>query len=98
MAEQASSGTVAGPGDTGDTGDGGLDAEVGVQFGPAHTPDAHHGRRSSWVAVSIIIVGFVVGGIAMVPHPKWWLVWVGTGIVVLGAIMATATRIFDDWY
>jgi hypothetical protein len=95
VAEQATSGTVTGPGDTGGTG---LDAEVGVQFGPAHTPDAHHGRRSSWVAVSIIIVGFIVGGVAMVPHPKWWLFWVGTGIVVLGAIMASATRIFDDWY
>jgi hypothetical protein len=98
VAEQATSGTVAGPGDTGGTGDGQLDAEVGVQLGPAHTPDAHHGRRSSWVAVSVIIVGFTVGGVAMVPHPRWWLFWVGTGIVVIGAIMATATRIFDDWY
>jgi hypothetical protein len=34
----------------------------------------------------------------MVPHPTWWLFWVGTGIVVVGGIMATATRIFDDWY
>ncbi len=98
MAEQATSGTVAGPGDTGGHGDGGLDAEAGARLGPAHTPDAHHGRRSSWVAVSIIIVGFIVGGVAMVPHPRWWLFWVGTGIVVVGAIMATATRIFDDWY
>jgi hypothetical protein len=86
---------VAGPGDTGGTG---LDAEIGVQLGLAHTPDAHHGRRSSWVAVSIVVVGFIVGGVAMVPHPKWWLFWVGTGIVVVGGIIATATRIFDDWY
>jgi hypothetical protein len=95
VAEQASSGTVAGPGDTGGTG---LDAEVGVQLGPAHTHDAHHGRRSSWTAVSVIIIGFIVGGVAMVPHPRWWLIWIGTGIVVVGGIMATATRIFDDWY
>ena len=95
MAEQASSGTVA---DTGDTGEHGLDAEIGVQLGPAHTPDAHHGRRSSWVAVSIIIIGFIVGGAAMIPHPIWWLFWTGAGIVVIGGIMAAATRIFDDWY
>ena len=95
MAEQASSGTVAGPGDTGGTG---LDAEIGVQLGPAHTHDAHHGRRSSWIAVSVIIVGFIVGGVAMVPHPRWWLIWVGTGIVVVGGIIATATNIFNDWY
>ena len=92
MAEQASSGTVAGPGDTG------LDAEIGVQLGPAHTPEAHHGRRSSWIAVSIIIIGFIVGGVAMIPHPRWWLIWIGTGIVVVGGIIATATNIFNDWY
>jgi len=95
VTEQASSGTMAG---TGDTGGHGLDAEIGVQLGPAHTPEAHHGRRSSWIAVSIIIVGFIVGGVAMVPHPRWWLIWVGTGIVVVGGIIATATHIFDDWY
>lgn len=91
MAEQASSGTVSG---TGDTGEHGLDA----QFGPAHAAHENHGRRSSWIAVSIIIVGFIVGGVAMVPHPRWWLFWVGTGIVVIGGIMATATNIFSDWY
>jgi len=50
------------------------------------------------VAVSIIIIGFIVGGAAMIPHPTWWLIWVGAGIVVIGGIIATATRIFDDWY
>jgi hypothetical protein len=34
----------------------------------------------------------------MVPHPHWWLFWVGTGIVVIGAIVATASNIFSDWY
>ena len=92
MAEQASSGTVAG---TGDTGEHGLDAEFGD---PAHAVHANHGRRSSWTAVSIIIVGFIVGGVAMVPHPRWWLFWVGTGIVVIGGIVATAANIFSDWY
>jgi hypothetical protein len=60
--------------------------------------EAHHGRPASWVAVSIIIVGFIVGGIAMVPSPKWWLFWTGTGIVVIGGIMAAAAHIMDDWY
>ena len=95
MAEQASSGTVAG---TGDTGEHGLDAEIGMQLGPAYTHEEYHGRRSSWMAVSVIIVGFIVGGAAMVPHPTWWLFWVGTGIVVIGAIVATASNIFSDWY
>jgi hypothetical protein len=59
----------------------------------------HHGRRSSWTAIAIIVVGFVVGGAAMVTsHPTWWLFWLGSGIVVVGGILALSTRIMDDWY
>ena len=92
MTEQAASGTVADA--AGNTGAHGLDAQTGVSYGH----EAHHGRPASWVAVSIIIVGFIVGGVAMVPSPKWWLFWVGTGIVVIGGIMAAAVHIMDDWY
>ena len=92
MTEQSPSGTMAEA--AGDTGAHELDVRTGLP----HVHEAHHGRRSSWVAVSIIVVGFIVGGIAMVPHPRWWLVWVGGGIVVVGALMATATHILDDWY
>jgi len=92
VTEQAASGTVADA--AGNTGAHGLDAQTGVSY--AH--EAHHGRPASWVAVSIIIIGFVVGGIAMVPSPKWWLFWTGAGIVVIGGIMAAAAHILDDWY
>ena len=92
MTEQAASGTVADA--AGNTGAHGLDAQTGASYGH----EAHHGRSASWVAVSIIIVGFVVGGIAMVPSPKWWLFWTGAGIVVIGCIMAAAAHILDDWY
>jgi hypothetical protein len=37
-----------------------------------------------------------VGGVALVPHPKWWLFWVGVGIVVVGALVAAVVHIFDD--
>jgi hypothetical protein len=92
VTEQAASGTVADA--AGNTGAHGLDAQTGVSYGH----EAHHGRPASWVAVSIIIVGFIVGGVAMVPSPKWWLFWTGTGIVVIGGIMAAAAHIMDDWY
>ena len=95
MGEQAGSGTMA---EGGETGEHGLDAEIGVQLAPAHAPEAHHGRRVSWVATSIIIIGFIVGGIALVPHPRWWLFWTGAGIVVIGGLYAAAIHIFDDWY
>ncbi len=68
------------------------------QTGPSQVREAHHGRPVSWVAVSIIIIGFVVGGIAMVVGPAWWLFWTGVGIVVIGGIFAWFGRILDDWY
>jgi len=48
--------------------------------------------------VSIIIVGFIVGGIALPIGPTWWLFWLGTGIVVIGGIFALSVHILDDWY
>ena len=91
MADQAAPGTMA---EVGDTGARGLDAQIA----PSYVHEAHHGRPASWVAVSIIIVGFIIGGIALPIGPTWWLFWTGVGIVVLGAIVGAAVRIFDDWY
>jgi hypothetical protein len=58
--------------------------------------NSHAGRASSWLAVIVIWIGFGVGGVALVPHPKWWLFWVGVGIVVVGGLIAAAVHIFDD--
>ena len=89
MTEQPASGTVVG-----DTGAHGLDARTGQTW----EHEEYHGRRVSWVAVTLIIVGFVIGGIALPIGPNWVLFWVGVAIVVLGAIIAAAIRIMDDWY
>jgi hypothetical protein len=89
VAEQPASGTM-----TGNIGAHGLDAQTGL----SHGHEAHHGRPASWVAVSVIIVGFLVGGIAMVIGPSWWLFWTGAAIVVIGGIIAMSSRILDDWY
>lgn len=91
MADQAAPGTMA---EAGDTGSRGLDAQIA----PSYVHEAHHGRPSSWVAVSIIIAGFVVGGIALPVGPTWWLFWLGVGIVVVGSIFAASVHILDDWY
>jgi hypothetical protein len=91
VADQAARGTIA---DAGDTGARGLDAQIA----PSYVHEAHHGRPASWVAVSIIIVGFIIGGIALPAGPVWWLFWLGTGIVVVGGIFALSVHILDDWY
>jgi len=90
VTEQPTSGAVVG-----DIGAHGLDARTGQ-------PDGHHeeyhGRPVSWVAVTIIIIGFVIGGIALPVGPSWVLFWVGAALVVLGSIFAASIRIMDDWY
>jgi hypothetical protein len=58
----------------------------------------HHGRPVSWVSVSIIFVGFIIGGIALIVGPTWWLLWVGAAVAVIGGILGMATGIFNDWY
>jgi nitrate/nitrite transporter NarK len=90
VADQAP-GTITG---TVNTGAHGLDAQVA----PSYVHEEYHGRPASWVAVSIIIVGFIVGGIALPIGPTWWLFWLGTGLVVVGGIFAASIHILDDWY
>ncbi|MBO0777043.1 MAG: hypothetical protein J2P34_12090 [Actinobacteria bacterium] len=85
MTDQVSSGAVAQP------------PEPGAAAGPgAHA--AYHGRPVSWVAVSIIMLGFLVGGLALVFGPIWWLFWVSLGLAAAGGLLALGTRIFEDWY
>jgi hypothetical protein len=61
----------------------------------------YHGRTVSWVAVSIVTLGFLVGGLALIvgrDGPVWWLFWTGGGLAVLGMLIAFMTNTFEDWY
>ncbi len=64
--------------------------------GPATV--SHHGRPVSWVAVSIMMAAFLVGGFGLILGPIWWLFWVGVAMCAVGGLLALATNIFDDWY
>jgi hypothetical protein len=61
-------------------------------------PETFHGRRVSWVAVITIMVGFLIGGLALVFGPTWWLFWTAAAIAAVGGLLALAVNIFDDWY
>jgi len=73
---------------------GGTVAEGGV---PGHY-EPFHGRPVSWVAVGIIMAGFLAGGLALVFGPAWWVFWAGVALVVIGGLLALSTDIFEDWY
>jgi hypothetical protein len=81
------------------TGAGAVTSPANVaQLGPF---PAFHGRRVSWVAVSIVMAGFLIGGLALVLGHNgsiWWLFWTGVGVSVLGLLITLVTNTFEDWY
>jgi hypothetical protein len=60
--------------------------------------ESFHGRPTSWVAVAIIMIGFLIGGLAFSSPPTWWLVYTGGGIALVGFIVGGFARISEDWY
>jgi hypothetical protein len=99
MADQVRSGTVQGA----RTESSGVERQDSGRA-PAETTgtsgahESFHGRPVSWVSVSIIIAGFIIGGIGLVVGPTWWLVWTGGAVAAVGGILALATGIVNDWY
>jgi hypothetical protein len=49
----------------------------------------------SWVAATAIVIGFIVGGVAIIEW-NWPIFWVGAGIAVAGCVFGAATGIMDD--
>jgi hypothetical protein len=95
VAEQAT-GAVEETGDTGSVAHGSTGS---LAHGTEQVPEHNPGRPASWVAISVIVVGFLVGIPAMVPHMRWWLFWIGVGIVVVGVIATAAVKTTsEDWY
>jgi hypothetical protein len=56
----------------------------------------HGGRPSSWLAVGIMIAGFVIGGIALTIGPTWPAFWAGVAVFAVGGVLALAVDIFSD--
>jgi hypothetical protein len=61
-------------------------------------PEPFHGRPVTWVAVSTVMVGFIIGGLGLIFGPTWWAFWLGLGLAVSGLLLAIAINGFDDWY
>jgi hypothetical protein len=60
--------------------------------------ESFHGRPVSWVAVTVIVIGFVIGGFAMVPTPTWWLFWTAAAVTAVGLGIGAVARMAEDWY
>jgi ABC-type enterochelin transport system permease subunit len=54
---------------------------------------AHHGNTpAAWTGVTIMLIGWVVGGIGLVAGPNWVLFWIGVALqpiaIIVGKVMA----------
>ena len=92
MAEQATD-TVDGTGAVAGTGTGTLAPGGGAHL--EHNP----GRPVSWAGTGIVIVGFIIGGIAFFPSPNWVVFWIGTAVAIIGCLILLFSKTFsEDWY
>ena len=55
----------------------------------------HGAKLGSWIACLIMMIGFTLGGIAII-YWNWPVFWVGVGIFVVGGIIARVVGIMDD--
>ncbi|MEV4378616.1 HGxxPAAW family protein [Streptosporangium sp. NPDC049644] len=58
--------------------------------------DDHWGRASSWLAVTVIMLGSAVAGTGLCTGPNWFLLWAGATVCVIGAILVLVFRVFQD--
>ncbi|MFG1703571.1 HGxxPAAW family protein [Nonomuraea sp. M3C6] len=56
---------------------------------------SHGGRASSWLAVTVMVVGTIVAGFGLTAA-SWTLVWIGAGVFVVGAVLALVFDIVTD--
>ena len=93
MAEHATD-TVTGAGAVAGTG-----AASTVPHGGASHSEHNPGRPISWVGTTFTIIGFIIGGVAFVPSPNWFLFWVGAAVAIVGClILAFSKAMSTDWY
>jgi hypothetical protein len=96
MTEQPGSGSAVSAVEPESVGPAPEESPLGHAAALAH--ESFHGRPVSWIAVALAVIGFVTGGIAFSSPPKWWLVYTGAGIALLGFIVAGVARTSEDWY
>jgi len=86
VAEQAT-GTVEGTGTAG-----------ALAHGSSHM-EHNPGRPISWAGTIVVIIGFIIGGIAFIPKPDWVVFWIGTGVAIVGCLILLFSKAMStDWY
>ena len=62
-------------------------ADQAVARASEEAPHELHGNSpAAWTAVTIVLIAFTLGAIAMVLGPNWVLFWISVAIAVIGAL------------
>ncbi|WP_262851936.1 HGxxPAAW family protein [Mumia quercus] len=48
----------------------------------------HGSSPAAWTAVVICLIGFTIGGVALLMGPNWVLFWIGVGLTLGSAVVA----------
>ncbi|MDQ1683960.1 MAG: hypothetical protein QOC82_697 [Frankiaceae bacterium] len=59
------------------------------------TGGGHGASLKSWLAATVIVIGFIVGGVALI-YWNWPAFWIGVGIAVVGSVLAAAVGIMNE--
>ena len=76
----------------------GTDTAGALAHGTAHS--GHNpGRPISWVGTTVVIIGFIIGGVGFIPTPNWIVFWIGTAVAIVGCLILLFSKAMStDWY
>ena len=55
--------------------------------------DLHGNSPAAWTAVTIVLIAFTIGAIAMVLGPNWVLFWISAAIAVAGGLVGKVMQL-----
>jgi hypothetical protein len=58
-----------------------------------HAGGLHGSTPAAWTAVTIVLVAFTLGAIAMVLGPNWLLFWISVGLAFAGGLVGKVMQL-----
>jgi hypothetical protein len=58
-----------------------------------HAGGRHGSTPAAWTAVTIVLVAFTLGAVAMVLGPNWLLFWISVGLAFAGGLVGKVMQL-----
>ncbi len=75
-------------------------SDVGTLLpGVPHEAEHNSGRPISWTGTTIVVIGFIIGGVGFCPSPNWIVFWIGAAVALIGCfVLLFSKAMTTDWY